>query len=65
MKKYLSIAFLSIALMTTEGFRATTGFPGGLFPTCGRQTPLYHGSVFGELSGSAELAEERTAFNYA
>ena len=47
--------------MTTEGFRATTGFPGGLFPTCGRQTPLYHGSVFGELSGSAELAEERTA----
>ena len=29
---------------------------GGLFPT-----PLYHGSVFGELSGSAELAEDRAA----
>ena len=29
---------------------------GGLFPT-----PLYHGSVFDELSGSAELTEDRTA----
>ena len=29
---------------------------GGLFPT-----PLYHGSVFGELSRTAELAERPTS----
>ena len=32
--------------------RAATGILGGLF-----RTPLYHGSVFGELSRTAELAE--------
>ena len=30
-------------------------------PACGRQAPFYHGPVFGELSGSAEFAEDRTA----
>ena len=35
-----------------EWIEQTTGFLGGLFPT-----PLYHGSVFGELSRTAELAE--------
>ena len=45
----------AFAGMTTgaSGFRrAATGLLGGLFPT-----PPYHGSVFVELSRTAELAE--------